>query len=54
MRRAALSELIVSRGNESLMLNQAYSARCRPLNEALRGLPVRINPGQTVVTTITS
>ena len=32
------------------MLNQAYSARCLPLNQALRGLPVRISPGQTVVT----
>ena len=39
-----------SSGSESPMLNQAYSARCLPLNEALRGLPVRIRPGHTVVT----
>ena len=36
------------------MLNQAYSASCWPLNVALRGLPVRIRPGMTVVTTMPS
>jgi sulfate adenylyltransferase large subunit len=37
-------------GSESLIANHAYSARCFPLKSALRGLPVRISPGQTVVT----
>ena len=41
-------------GSESLIANHAYSARCRPLKVALRGLPVRISPGQTVVTTTPS
>ena len=36
------------------MLNQAHSARWGPLNVALRGLPVRIMPGQIVVTTTPS
>ena len=30
--------------------NQANSSRCRPLNQALNGEPVRISPGVTVVT----
>ena len=37
-------------GIASLIANQAYSFRCWPLKDALRGLPVRIRPGQTVVT----
>ncbi len=47
---AARSALIETPGKESLMLNQAYSFLCWPLNMALRGLPVRIGSGQTVVT----
>ena len=51
---AAFSALTVSSGNASLILNHAYSNRCFPLKSALRGLPVRIRPGQTVVTLIPS
>ena len=52
--RAARSASIESSGKASLMLNQAYSARCRPLKVAWRGLPVRIRPGQIVVTDLYS
>jgi hypothetical protein len=52
--RAARSAFMEVSGSASLMLNHAYSARCFPLNSALRGLPVRISPGQIVVTTIPS
>ena len=38
---AARSALIEVTGRESLILNQAYSARFLPLKKALRGLPVR-------------
>src|SRR5882724_4184745 len=51
---AARSTSILSIGRESLTANHAYSNLCCPLNSALRGLPVRINPGQTVVTKIPS
>ena len=37
-----------------MMLNHVYSSRCCPLKNALRGLPVRISPGHTVVTVIRS
>ena len=50
IRRAARSTPIDRRGKLSARLNQVYSASCRPLNVACRALPVRINPGQTVVT----
>src|SRR5207302_1343863 len=50
IRRAARSTSIDSKGKLSARLNQVYSASCRPLNVACSGLPVRINPGQTVVT----
>jgi hypothetical protein len=52
--RAARSALWEMRGNASVMLNHMYSSRCRPLKNALRGLPVRISPGHTVVTVIRS
>ena len=51
---AACSALIDSIGSESEILNHAYSAVFRPLNSALRGLPVRIRPGEMVVTTMPS
>ena len=44
--RAAAREPVDSPGSESLMLNQAYSARCCPLNSAFRGLPVASVPGK--------
>src|SRR5262249_3718644 len=50
IRRAARSTSIDSNGKLSARLNQVYSASCCPLNIACRGLPVRISPGQTVVT----
>ena len=50
LERAARSALIEMSGFASLMLNHAYSALCLPLKLALRGLPVRISPGQMVVT----
>src|SRR5262245_35086391 len=37
-------------GIESEMTNHVNSSRYRPLNHALKGEPVRIIPGQTVVT----
>ena len=52
--RAALCALMEAPGSESPIVNQAYSARCWPLKKALRGLPVRIKPGHTVVTTTPS
>ena len=51
---AAIADIPSTPVKRSLMANQAYSARCRPLKTALRGLPVRISPGQTVVTTTPS
>src|SRR4051794_18326787 len=41
-------------GSESEMLNHAYSSWFLPLNSALRGLPVLMRPGTTVVTTMPS
>jgi hypothetical protein len=41
-------------GSESAIANQANSSRCCPLNHALNGEPVRIRPGQTVVTAMLS
>src|SRR4051812_19616110 len=51
---AARSAFIANGGSEALIVNHAYSARCWPLNVALRGLPVRISPGHTVVTQMPS
>ena len=52
--RAARSASIESAGIESRSVNQVNSSRCRPLNQALNGEPVRIRPGETVVTKIPS
>ena len=49
-RRAARRAFIAVSGVESVSLKSVYSTRCRPLKNAFGGLPVRINPGQTVVT----
>src|SRR5690349_13323627 len=46
---AAFLALTLNSGRASLMLNHAYSNSCLPLKSALRGLPVRIKPGHTVV-----
>src|SRR3954469_9727148 len=48
--RAARSASIVSSGSESETVNQANSSRGLPLNHPWNGDPVRIRPGQTVVT----
>jgi hypothetical protein len=37
-----------------VMLNHAYLSRCRLLENALRGLPVRISAGHTAVTVMRS
>ena len=50
--RAARSAEIDKPGVESEIANQAYSASCCPLTSALGGDPVRISPGDTVVTRI--
>ena len=50
--RAARSALIDRPGIALPRANHAYSWPLRPLNSAFRWLPVRMRPGQTVVTTI--
>jgi len=47
----AFSALTGTSGSDPAMLTHAYSAEAR-LEERLAVLPVRISPGQTVVTTI--
>ena len=46
--------MIDNTGIESETANQVNSSRWRPLNQALNGDPVRIMPGQTVVTQMPS
>ena len=50
MRRAARLPAIEVKGRESVTANQANSSSRFPLNRALTCEPVRIRPGQTVVT----
>src|SRR6266542_4140977 len=50
--RAARLALMEMMGRASVILNHAYSASYRPLKVAFGGLPVRIKPGHTVVTTM--
>src|SRR3954466_824876 len=45
---------MLANGDESEMANHAYSRGCCPLNMALSGDPVRIRPGNTVVTEMLS
>jgi hypothetical protein len=47
---AARSALIVSTGIEFATVNHVNSSRNRPLNQALKGEPVHIRLGHTVVT----
>src|SRR5687768_10329434 len=48
--RAARSADMDNPGSESEIANHAYSASCCPLTSAFIGEPVRISPGDTVVT----
>ena len=49
IRLAARVPSMLITGIDPAMANQVNSSRCRPLNQALKGDPVHIRPGHTVV-----